>query len=254
MMLSRKSGLSLANSARSAAALCSTCIRQHPSAYVSIRQHASANSARSAGCADLMPTLDERVCKTCIYIHTYIHACIHTHLHACIIHTDRHPSIHPYSWTCGGNLMSVCQTYAYVRTRQHTSAYVSIRQHTNLRRKLDERVPNSHQQHTSAYVRIRQHTNLGRKLDERVPNSHQQHTSAYVRIRQHTSAYEPGAETWWACAKQPSEAWRVETVTAHAPMYTHTHMTSWDGDSSCTYVHTHTHMTSWDGDSSCTNV
>ncbi len=180
-------------------------IRQHTSAYVSIRQ--------PSACAEAH--------RTCIRQHTsaqhtsaYVSirqpsACAEAH-RTCI-----RPRIRPHIRQ---------QTSAYVSTRQHTSAYVSIRQSSEarLRRGLvhlsvhvaeafaealnNSRVPacvsTSHtsayvsiRQHTSAYVSTRQHTSQRRSRAEALINRHSstlvirhtsQHTSAYVSIRQHT--------------------------------------------------------------------
>ncbi len=137
---------------RASAPTCS--IRQHTSAYVSIRQHTSA----------------------------YV-TCVQVLQPSAYVSIRQHTSAYV---TC----VQVLQPSAYVSIRQHTSAYVSIRQHT------------------SAYVSIRHLRSsapalslcslppspaavaapVPRSLPAPAYVSIRQHTSAYVSIRQHTSA------------------------------------------------------------------
>jgi hypothetical protein len=89
-------------------------IRQHTSAYVSIRQH---------------------TCVTCTLLvpqHTSAHANVRQHPSASISihqHTSAYVSIRSCPPPCCAPCMP--RTSAYVSIRQHTSAYASIRQHTS---------------------------------------------------------------------------------------------------------------------------
>jgi hypothetical protein len=149
-------------------------IRQHASAYVSIRQQSYADTSayvciRQRTCAEL------------------------------VLERMRHRNAHIRQ-----------HTSAYVSIRQHTSAYVSIRQHTCPELVLERRRHrNAHEcrdlmlaarhrknglRYTSAYVSIsiRQHAHQCRYLvlaERHCKNGLREHTSAYVSIRQHTSEY-----------------------------------------------------------------
>jgi hypothetical protein len=87
------------------------CIRQHPSASVSIRQHTSASvSIRQYTSAYVS-----------IRQHPSVYVSIRQHLSACVSirqHTSAYVSMHQHTSAC-------------VSMRQHTSAYVSMRQHTS---------------------------------------------------------------------------------------------------------------------------
>jgi hypothetical protein len=98
------------------------CIRQHTSAYVSIRQHTSLPIHQQAA-----------------FLHTsYVSIRQHTLAHVSIRqHTSAYLSIPQHT-----------STSAYVSIRQHTSAYVSIRQHTSAYVSIRQ------------LVSIRQHTSL----------------------------------------------------------------------------------------------
>ena len=152
----------------------STCanvsVRQHTSAYVSVRQLTRCAASRTAGWKP----------STCAYSSIRQH----TSAYVSSIRTAARAEYPP------GDVI-----------RQHTSAYVSIRQlyppadaPNCLRNELSS-------QHTSAYVSIRQHTHrraratLARgclKLPAKRVFAYvsiHQHASAYGNIRQHTSAY-----------------------------------------------------------------
>jgi hypothetical protein len=172
------------------------CIRQHTSAYVSIR-----NKKTCALNALQQPAY------VSIRQHTSAYVSIHQHTSAYVSirqHTSAYVSIRQH-------------TSAHVSIRQHTSAYVSIRQHTYAylafeavhavhsdslvvatreihRRWLKTlvRQQRRHHLHTSAYVSIRQYTSAcvcWQKTLVRQQRRHHLHTSAYVSIREHASAY-----------------------------------------------------------------
>ncbi len=168
-----------------------TYLRQHTSAYVSIRQHTSA------------------------YFHTHLAVVWRVwhvkqlpvvqirFLHDIRQHTSAYVSIRQNtSHSCRSSRYAFCTTY--VSIRQHTSAFVRIR-HTAAGRSdtLSALTYVSIRQHTPAYVSIRQHTSaylrngLGGFDDKvlvygggrAVGARERLHTSAYVSIRQHTTAY-----------------------------------------------------------------
>jgi hypothetical protein len=144
-------------------------IRQHTSAYVSIRQPSLLHIAS--------PTAFFTTCKdVSIRQHTSAYVSIRQRCPSSLLHTA---SATAFFTTCGD---------------QHTSAYVSIRQHTSLLHiasatafllPVKTSAYASIRQHTSAYVSIRQHTSASAFFT----TCGDQHTSAYVSIRQHTSAY-----------------------------------------------------------------
>jgi hypothetical protein len=102
-------------------------IRQHTSAYVSIRQHSF--SMRPGGSNATSTALPQPLAYVSIRLHSIRQ---HTAAYVSIRHFHRPP---------GGRAANRCLHYRHNGSiRQHTSAYVSIRQHT------------------SAYVSIRQHT------------------------------------------------------------------------------------------------
>jgi hypothetical protein len=178
----------------------SSCIRQHASAYVSIRQHTSAcvsvcvcmwsissSCFWRTGLLELHPT--QRVCA-CVYAYVCLYKCS-----ACFwrydcwscIRRDRlvpapatPPALLVQALFAAGDRsatpadMYVC-TSAYASMRQHASAYVSIRQHT------------------SAYVRGAADLLTHPPPKHVLPLACTRHTSAYVSIRQHTSAHVRGA-------------------------------------------------------------
>ncbi len=125
-------------------------IRQHTSAYVSIRQQA-------------LPAHKLVVLK-------YYETCCP-------------PDVFQWRLCRRGNAAYRPHTSAYVSMRQHTSAYVSIRQHTSAYVSIRQHTSACVRicQHTSAYVSIRQNTSAYVSI--------RQHTSAYVSMRQHTAAY-----------------------------------------------------------------
>jgi uncharacterized protein (UPF0216 family) len=192
---------------------CSISIRQHTSAYVSIRQHTSQTSpvrfsAKGSSNAKLR-------CLISIRQHTsaYVSIC---HLY------DSRPK--------GARTPSLDARSAYVSIRQQTSAYVTctILGQRELERQaymLDRcgsrapalRLPLIIHLNTSACVSMRQRTSAfvsircSRAPALRLPliihlNTSayvrmRQHTSAYVSIRQHTSAYVSiRRHTWLSCA------------------------------------------------------
>jgi hypothetical protein len=131
-------------------------MRQHASAYVSIRQHTNvgcplARLRRRALCHIIVSIRQHTSAYVSIRKHTsgHIHRGMWTHI------ADTRTQLTGVSALTSSMPVSASSTRlaAYVSRRQQTSAYVSIRQHT------------------SAYVSIRQHT------------------SAYVSNRPHTSAY-----------------------------------------------------------------
>jgi hypothetical protein len=145
------------------------CIRQHTSAYVSIRvrtrHHTSAcDDSRSAAC--LVPCT-QRLKSHYLYFCTSTASKLSTSawhtapqvsvLYFCTSKASklrtRHSAFNRAASRCAMKRISLPCLAASSLSSQHTSAYVSICQHT------------------SKYVSIRQHT------------------SAYVSIRQHTSAY-----------------------------------------------------------------
>jgi hypothetical protein len=87
--------------------------RQHTSAYVSIRQHTSAYVKEAVGEEEAYRA-ERPVRRTHVHAATCAYVSIRQHTSACV-------SIRQH-------------TSAYVSIRQHTSAYVSIRAHGNLRR------------------------------------------------------------------------------------------------------------------------
>jgi hypothetical protein len=122
--------------------LCMYSIRQHPSAYVSIRQHTSilvASSAVMCGCGP----------RNSIYTkHPSASVSIRQHPSAYVSVRQRTSGVRVrrkelYIYSIYVRIPSIRQyASACVRIRQHTSAYVSIRPHTSA---------------YQAYVSMRQH-------------------------------------------------------------------------------------------------
>jgi hypothetical protein len=133
-------------------------MRQHTSAYVSIRQ-----------CGEMQHFLRQHLAYTA-YVSIRQHS-IRQHTSAFV---ERGP---------GG-----VQESEYASIRQHTSAYVSIRQHTSAYVSIRQHTP----EYTPAYV-SKAHTCAPYSRSERDPGGVQE--SAYVSIRQHTSAYVSKAPT-----------------------------------------------------------
>ncbi len=108
-------------------------IRQHTSAYVSMRQHTRSIRQLKPAYVRVPALVEEAVVNTSVReLDAPVPTCQHTSAYVSIRqHTPAYASI------AYANLMRPCPP---VSKRQHTSAYVSIRQHT------------------SAYVSIRQHT------------------------------------------------------------------------------------------------
>jgi hypothetical protein len=111
-------------------------MRQHTSAYVSIRQHTQPQSAASRGkrsCPDAYVSI--RIAY--VYLDGVRSRRIRAHERAA-----RHSTTN-----------AAQHTFAYVRIRQHTSAYVSIRPKSTYTRARE-----SSEALNAAYVSIRQHT------------------------------------------------------------------------------------------------
>ncbi len=108
-----------------------TCISQHTSAYVSIRQHTSAASLTLSGLLSRMRLRPLNRSPTCIRHHASAYV------------IRQHTSAH----------VSICQhTSAYVSIRQHTSACVSTRQHPSASVSIRQHTLRIHK-HPGAYVR-----------------------------------------------------------------------------------------------------
>jgi hypothetical protein len=158
-------------------------IRQHTSAYVSIRQHTQPQSAASRGrrsCPDAYVSIRiAYVYLDGVRIDVYAYVC---YTYAGIRIPGWCPkSTYTRARESSEALDDKCCA-AYVRIRPHTSAYVSIRQHTSAYVSI--------RQHTSAYVSIRPKSTYtrARESSEALNAAYvsiRQHTSAYVRIRQH---------------------------------------------------------------------
>jgi hypothetical protein len=138
------------------------------SAYVSIRQHTSADaSMRQHTSAYVIIAAFARSCSRRSYI--CIHVCQHTSAYVSIRpirqHTSAHVSIRHH---CRVIPLFFAQVL-YVSIRQHTSACVSTRQHTSAYVCIRRVIPLFFAQ--VLYVSIRPHTS---------------YMSAYVSIRQHT--------------------------------------------------------------------
>jgi hypothetical protein len=125
-----------------------TRIRQHTSAYVSMRQHASAYLCHTRMVASNEP--EKTYSPAASSAHTALLCSVSVRIASTSLSAVSRPPPSPppaSSWnslTCGRrpttDVAPPIPPPAYVSIRQHTSAYVSIRQHT------------------SAYVSIRQHT------------------------------------------------------------------------------------------------
>jgi hypothetical protein len=176
-------------------------IRQHTSAYVSIRQ-TLAGVYSIAVCRHQYSSMRTHIYQyddACSSMRTHVAVCEHTYRlrHEHFILLPRH---FKFAFHSAESLLRACEgVSAYVSIRQHTSAYVSIRSayvsirtsaYVSMRQiclpqceEPPERAPRraSIRQHTSAYASIRQHASAYASI--------RQHTSAYVSIRQHTSAY-----------------------------------------------------------------
>jgi hypothetical protein len=137
----------------------------HTSAYVSIRQHTSADTSPSVSMTRAGAKRERASFDTAEQLPRRTLCCVPGRDPASSSEARRNTRGGP-----GG---------AYVSIRQHTSAYVSIRQNTSAYVSI--------RQHTSAYVSIRQHTSDTSDTSAYISIRH--HTSAYVSIRQHTSAY-----------------------------------------------------------------
>jgi hypothetical protein len=124
-------------------------IRQHTSAYVSMRHTAPST----------------RISR--LRQHTPAYVSIRQHASYGTQHFDQPPAQHTPAYVSIRRHASAC-----VSIRQHMSAYVSIRQHTS-----------AYVSMRCAYVRAALPLSCVAYVSIR------QHTSAYVGIRQHTSAY-----------------------------------------------------------------
>ncbi len=147
-------------------------IRQHTSAYVSIRQHTSVS---------IRVLIGRTTCR-CRSLHTSAYVSMRQHASACVSQHTRIDRAHrmsllelPVSASACARLLKILHTSAYVSIRQHTSAYVSIRQHTSayvsIRVSASAYVSMRKTIYDTAHVSMRQHASA--------------HTSAYVSIRQH---------------------------------------------------------------------
>jgi hypothetical protein len=169
-------------------------IRQHTSAYVSIRLHLgvcvhapprrsqqqeTAAAWRQAHCSS--PRLGtELQGLACSDLHTSAYVSIRQHTSAW---RQAHCSSPRLGTELQGLAYSDLHTSAYVSIRQHTSAYVSIRQHTSAYVSI--------RQHTSAYVSLVKGALFVRDSERNHKVWHtltciRQHTSAYVSMRLHT--------------------------------------------------------------------
>jgi hypothetical protein len=188
------------------------CIRQHTSAYVSIRREKGLFFRRDDTFFSFLQAACDCLCPYIPTQHTssaYVSILsIREHTCAYVSIREHTPASHnvAYDRAQGAEqCVSHQHTSAYVSIRQHTSACVSIREHTPASRNVEydraqgaeqcvaHKVPkavavarlpairHSIRQHTSSYVSIRQHTSAYVSI--------RQHTSAYVSVCQHMSAY-----------------------------------------------------------------
>jgi hypothetical protein len=160
----------------------------HTPAYVSIRQHPSANVNTTSAYVSCMAALRSSNVNTitCIRRHMSAYVSIRQHTSACVCCMAALRSSNVNTITSRARTLAHCATWRR-RTPEsrcqtpHTSAYVSTRQHTS--------ADVSIRQHTSAYVSIRQTPGGGERRNPGARHRTRQHTSAHVSIRQHTSAY-----------------------------------------------------------------
>ncbi len=126
-------------------------IRQHTSAYVSIRRtcvtrsypEASTYIGQRNDCEKRATLMKDHVNTARGTVRTK-GPCIRQHTSACVS-------------MCQRGALCALEAPAYVSMRQHTSTYLSICQHASARGTVRNR-GSYRLQHTSAYVSIRQHT------------------------------------------------------------------------------------------------
>jgi hypothetical protein len=160
-------------------------IRQHTSAYVSIRQHTTAYDS--------------------IRQHTSAHVSIHrpvpparigSEVHARLLqfrmqvsirqHTSAYINMHARLLGTGTGLVSAMACFRSATCLRQCSMQVGERRKAAQAQRVHR--PTNLHQHTSAYVSVRQHTHIKGSSGSAGPSPHKP-TSAYVSVRQRTSAY-----------------------------------------------------------------